>query len=294
VEIAEEALAAVARTRAQGLHFWGQAVGVSTVGRDDDATLMRLDAATSEDTTALATLSDLCLGFAVRARLGSGHGLATASLSLQHTAAPRGAVVCGSRVVWTDGERRALTQAYLEDETGALVGSAQAWFLVVPLGPDVVVTPMPWERTPVDVPVLAPGDLSPTEHAAAVAATRARARAASSGLPLSEELLGLSWKPDGDDGLLGTSDLGPHLANRVGDAQGGAIYGAAATAARRLAGPGQRLAGGAMQYLRPGRGEQLAVTATAVRRGRRAEFVEVEVAVDGRVAASAHFTFLAE
>lgn len=295
MEIDAQALGAVARTRAQGLHFWGRVVGVSIVGTHEDTTVMQLGAENARDATALATVADLSLGFAVRARGAAGSRLATTSLSLQLTAPAQGAVACTSRVAWSNDDGRALSEAVLQDDTGTLVGLARAWFLVLPLPAGVTITPMPWEREPDGVPPLRADDLTPVEHAAALAATQARARSASGGLGFPEELLGLTWAegPGDDDAILGAAELGPHLANRVGDAQGGALYGAAATAARRLAGPGQTVVDGAMQYLRPGRGDRLSVTARALRRGRRAEFVDAEVSVDGRVAATARFTLLA-
>lgn len=293
MQIDAGALRAVARTRAEGLHFWGQSVGVSMVDRREGATRLRLAAENAGDLTALATLTDLALGFAIRAREGSGRRLATASLSLHHIAPPQGSVLCTSSVAWSGGDGRALSEAELEDETGALVGLARAWFLVLPMPPDAVVTPMPWERDAVDVPDLTADDLDATEREAALAATRARIRSAASGLALTEELLGLTWTRAGTDRLIGTAPVGPHLGNRIGDVQGGAMYGAAATAARRLAAPGQTVVDGAMQYLRPGRGERLDVTARALRRGRRAEFVDADVSVDGRLAATARFTLLA-
>ena len=96
-----------------------------------------------------------------------------------------------------------------------------------------------------------------------------------------------------DDRLVGDVPHGPHLGNRVGNVQGGALFGLAATAARRLVGGDQQLADGSLQFLRPGTGGDLRVSATLLRRGRTVSAVEAEVSCDGRVLVSGHFSLMA-
>lgn len=287
------ALAAVARTRAQGLHFWGRMLGIETVTSADGTPLLRACAGT--DPTTVATLTDVSLGQAIRADLGNDLRLATTSLTMQHVAAPSGPVTCGSRVVWMhpDGHR-ALAQAYAEDAAGALVATARAWFTVLPVPVGTTIVPMPWERAAsVEAPVaLVASDLTPDELVAVRTATAALRRRQQAGKPLAEELLDMTWAPDGDR-LSGTATLGPHLGNRVGMLQGGALYGAMALTAQRLAGPDLMLAEGSLQYLRPGQGGRLRVTATMARRGRTAAFVETTAEIDGRRVAAGHHTFFA-
>lgn len=288
------ALAAVARTRARGLHFWGRMLGIDTVMSPDGTPMLR--AAGECDPTTVATLTDVCLGQAIRTELGNELRLATTSLTLQHVADPVGPVTCGSRVVWMHPDQhRALAQAYAEDAEGALVATARAWFSVLPLPAGTTIVPMPWEREPEpgELPRLVPADLTPDELASARAATAALQRRTGSGRPLAEELLGATWRHDGENRLVGTAALGPHLGNRIGMLQGGALYGLAATAAQRLAGPDLVLAEGSLQYLRPGQVGDLVVTATMTRRGRTAAFVDILVEIDGREVATGHHTFFA-
>lgn len=286
-----DALAAVARTRAEGMHFWGRMLGLGLSPTSDGTPLLQATGGT--DATVVATLVDISLGQAIRAELGTANRLATVSLSLQHVRIGHGPITCGGRLVWIDPDgRRALAKAFAQDARGSLVATAQAWMAVVPLDPASTIVPMPWERPPTVVGALGPGDLTPTELAAATTATRALERAATSGRPVAEELLGLRWTERGDQ-VVGVAPNGPHLGNRVGNVQGGALYGLAAVAAGRLVGADQRLADGAIQYLRPGTGEQLRVSATLVRRGRSVSFVDTLVEADDVAVASAHFTFMA-
>ncbi|MCD4526630.1 acyl-CoA thioesterase domain-containing protein [Nocardioides sp. cx-173] len=299
------ALGAVARTRALGLHFWGQFVGVTPLDHTPGHTRMRLvpeSTVLSRDTrldlpvevTSLVTLADLSLGFAIRAQGSRHQRLATTSLSLQLVARPRGAVTCRSEVVWTSADAtRALVHAHLTDAADGPVAEAQAWFLTLPIPPDAEVTAMPWERRPSAVPRLSAADLTPEESAAVTAATIAAQRANALGSPVARELLGLEWSETSAERVVGAVEVGPHLANRIGDVQGGALFGIAATAAERLMGEGLELADAGMQYLRPVRGSRLSVTATAVRRGRSAGFVEARIDVDGQTTNVAHLTFLA-
>lgn len=288
-----DALAAIARTRAQGLHFWGRILGIDTITAPDGTPLLR--AAAGADLTAVATLTDVSLGQVIRAGIEGPIRLATTSLTIQHVTAPSGAVSCGSRVIWMDpAGHRALAQAYAEDDAGALVATARAWFSVLPLPAGTPYTPMPWERDADQgaLPTLTAADLTADELAAAQAATAAQQRRTESGLGLAEELLDVDWRTDGDR-VVAAAAFGPHLGNRVGMLQGGALYGITALAAQRAAGPGMVLAEGSLQYLRPGHEGEIIATASLTRRGRTVAFVDVSVEIAGREIATGHHTFFA-
>ena len=304
MELHPAALGAVARCRAVGLHFWGQINGITPLDARPDLTRMRLapestlltrsvDGDLPVDVTALATLADVSLGLAIRARGPRDRRLATTSFSLQQVRDARGAVTCHSELVWSDpGGDRALVRARLTDAAG-LVAIAEAWFLTLPLGPDVRVTPMPWERTGRRVVRrVSPEDLTDDELRASRTATLACARAAATGVPLARALLGLEWSESGEEQVVGRAEIGPHLSNRVGDVQGGALLGFASTAGARLAAEGAVLADAHLQYIRPVRGEHLTVTASTVRRGRSAHFVDATVEVGGKVTNTARLTYL--
>lgn len=302
-----DTLQAVARTRAQGLHFWGRMLGITAAPHGASATNPTgpmILTASAADVTTVATLSDVGLGSALRAHHAAESGgvlrLATTSLTIQHAGSATGArpatdsVTCTSGVSWIDpAGSRALMSATVSDDSGRLVASAQGWMAMLPVAPGTAIIPMPWEVQAVDIEKLAPGDLTEAEYAAADTGTQALERALASGLPLAEELLGVSWTAD-EDGkrLTGTLATGPHLGNRVGNVQGGSLYGLAATAASRLAGPEHQLSDGSMQFLRPGTGGELRVTATMLRRGRTISFVDTTIEQGDVLIASAHFTLM--
>jgi acyl-coenzyme A thioesterase PaaI-like protein len=299
------ALRAVARTRAEGLHLWGRMLGLrlapDTTSRADGEYLLQAESLDGRpDVTTLATLVDVGAGYTIRGHLGGGVRLATTSMSLQPTAlatAPAtGPLTCRSRLFWLapDGDR-ALIRGYVTDATGAPIATATVWMVVLGTSPAGAVVPMPWDGPgPGESEArLTAADLTEPELAFATSATAAIERSGRSGRPVAEELLDVTWTPDGTDRLIGTVSHGPHLGNRVGNVQGGALFGLTATAAGRLVGEGQQLADGSVQFLRPGTGGDLRVVATTVRRGRTVSAVDAVVECDGRVLVSAQFTLMA-
>jgi acyl-coenzyme A thioesterase PaaI-like protein len=296
----EYALGAVARTRAHGMHFWGQFLGISHQRTSDGRSLLRL---VPEDlppqarpsTAALATVADIALGSAVRLAVGAGRRLGTTTLSLHHVTEPQGTVVTDSEAVWVDPDRsKCLAHAVLRDETEQVVATAQGWFLVLPVPDGLELAVMPWERDETaPVGPVTDADLDDAEKLAVETATESSMRAAAHGTSAREALLGVQWEAALEGRVRGFAPVGPHIANRVGHVQGGAMYGVAAAAAARAAGPGLRLADGTMQYLRPGQGQILTVEAVPSRTGRRAAFVDVRVSVDDVLATTSSFTLLA-
>lgn len=291
------ALRAVARTRGEGLHLWGRMLGLASVPDDvpraDDEYLLQ---AAGADITSLATLTDVGAGYTIRGHLGDQVRLATTSLSLQPigpaAAAASGPVTCRSRLIWLAPDlSRALVRGYVTDPGGAPIATATVWMVVLSSEPAASLVPMPWEG-PGAGPALTESDLTPDEWTFAVSASAAIARSAASGRPVPEELLDVTWTLGSDTRLIGTVPHGPHLGNRVGNVQGGALFGLAATAATRLVG-GQQLADGSVQYLRPGTGGDLQVTATMVRRGRTVSAVDATVTCDRRELIGARFSLMA-
>lgn len=288
-----DALAAAARTRALGMHFWGHSHGIALVGADGDVARMRIPGPAS--VPALSTLADVAIGWAVHLRLEVPGRLATATLSLQLAAPPTGAVEATTQVQWMDTDRgHALVQARLTDETGALVATGQSWFLAMPIPDGVRRSQMPWERETAEIAPLAPADLDEAEREAVLTATAALERAAAEGTHFGDELLGLVVEQPDADHVVATATIGPHLGNRIGNVQGGAQWGAAAFAATRLASPHMRLAEGTLHYLRPGKGERLTVRVEALRRGRSTEFFRIDAETDGTVISTGEFTFLTD
>ncbi|HYH29016.1 MAG TPA: hypothetical protein VD903_01420 [Pseudonocardia sp.] len=306
-DIRASAIAAVARTRAHGLHYYGQILGITPAADDRGPRRPHLvpDRAVTPGPVppvALAAIADLAMGSSIRAVVGAGRRLGTVSMTLHHIAP----VVCAPviptpRVVRLDEQQRnGLARVDLTDATGALVGAGQGWFMALPVPVGTTLRPLPWEHPELPhVPPLGSADLEAHEVAAVEATVRAAERAHRRGTSVSEELTALTWEDGCPEGTArGSLRIGPELTNRVGHVQGGALYGIGiAAAARAITGsrpdgsPPWVPADGSWQFLRPGDGALLVAEATAGRVGRAAAFASVTVTVDGRSVGAGHFAF---
>lgn len=300
-DIEASAIAAVARVRAQGMHFYGQILGIvpAEPGGGPGGPHLAPDRVVVPGPVppvALAAVADLAMGSAVRAAVGPGRRLGTVSMTLHHTApVVRAPVAPAARVVWLDEEQRhAVARVECTDASGALVAVGQGWFMALPAPDGVPLRLLPWELG--ELPPVAPltaDDLEPDERAAVEATVRAAGRARTRGTSVAEELTAPDWATGLPEGSArGTLRIGPELANRVGHLQGGALYGLGlAAAARALGDPELEPADGSWQFLRPGDGAELVVEATVTRRGRGAAFATVTLTVDGRDVGAGQFAF---
>jgi acyl-coenzyme A thioesterase PaaI-like protein len=306
-DIRASAIAAVARTRAHGLHYYGQILGITAAATNGGPARLRLDpdrAVTPGPVppVALATIADLAMGSSIRDVVGAGRRLGTVSMTLHHIApvvtAP---VIPAPRVIWLDDEQRnGLAGVDLTDATGAPVGAGLGWFMVLPVPDSTNLRLLPWELHELPhVPPVACDELEAHEVAAVEATVRAAERARARGTSVSEELTALTWDESCSEGTArGSLRIGPELTNRVGHVQGGALYGIgiaaaakAVTASRPAGGPLLEPADGSWQFLRPGDGAVLVAEATVSRVGRAAAFASVTVTVDGRAVGAGQFAF---
>ncbi len=299
-DIGASAIAAVARTRAQGLHYYGQILGITA--RPADAGPRRPHLAPDRCVTpgpvppvALAAVADLAMGSAVRAAVGVGRRLGTISMTLHHLAPVVTAPVrTEASLVWLDADRgNGLARADLTDATGALVGAAQGWFMTLPVPEGTTLRLLPWELDELPpAPDLAPGDLRDSERAAVEATLRAAERARSRGTSVRAELTALTWEDAAGKGTArGSLRIGPELTNRVGHVQGGALYGIGLAAAAHAVGSGFEPADGHWQFLRPGDGDVLVADASVSRLGRGAAFASVRLTADGSPVGAGQFAF---
>jgi acyl-coenzyme A thioesterase PaaI-like protein len=298
--VLERALLAVGRTRALGLHFYGNFVGIGGGPSPLATSRLSIDGeppgvgAPGVSAVALATVADLAVGSAIRSHLEVGARMATATLSIQHpTEAVDGPVAGLGDAEEVRGDQPS-GRCVLVAPDGRPVGYAQGWFAALPPPLGWVQRPLPWEwetLPAIDVPTLA--ELDEAESAAVNAALAAGDRARQRGTSISEELLHFRWQPDlGEGHAAGELTNGPELANRVGHIQGGALYGAAAiVAAQALGVPLTRLVDGHYQFLRIADGALLHGEATVLRRGRLASFVEAKLSVDGKAVGFGLFSF---
>jgi acyl-coenzyme A thioesterase PaaI-like protein len=302
-DIQASAIAAVARVRAQGMHFYGQILGITPVSTGGGLRSPHLvpDPAVvpgQVPPVALAAVADLGMGSAVRAAVGPGRRLGTVTMTLHHLApvvtAP---VVPVASVAWLDEDQRnAVARVDCTDASGRLVAAGQAWFMALPVPEGARMRLLPWERDDLRAPAaLTVDDLDPDERAAVDATLRAAERARTHGTSVAEELTALSWDAGAPEGTArGALRIGPELGNRVGHVQGGALYGmglAAAARAARATGAALDPAEGSWQFLRPGDGVDLRVEATVTRSGRSAAFAAVTLTVDGRAVGAGQFAF---
>lgn len=297
--VLDRALLAVGRTRALGLHFYGNFVGIGGSPGGIGTSRLSTDGeppgigAPGVSAVALATVADLAVGSAIRSHLEIGARMATATLSIQHPTHPVEGPVLGLGDAEASRGEQQSGRAVLVDPAGRPIGYAQGWFAALPPPPGWVQRPLPWEYEvppPVSVPTMA--DLDEAEAAAVSAALAAGQRARERGTSISEELLNFQWDAAGDGRATGALRNGPELANRVGHIQGGALYGAAAiVAAKALGVPLAHLVDGHYQFLRIADGAMLHGQATVLRRGRLASFVEAQLSVDGKAVGYGLFSF---
>ena len=297
--VLERALLAVGRTRALGLHFYGNFVGIGGAPGSVGTSRLTIDGeppgvgAEGVSAVALATVADLAIGSAIRSHLEIGARMATATLSIQHPTVPVAGPVAGlGEAEDTTGDQKS-GRCVLVGPDGKPVGYAHGWFAGLPPPPGWVQRPLPWEwdaQPTFEVPERSA--LDEQETAALTSALAAGGRARARGTSISEELLHFRWQPAAEGHAAGELTNGPELANRVGHIQGGALYGAAAiVAAQALGVPLTRLVDGHYQFLRIADGALLQGEASVLRRGRLASFVEARLSVDGKAVGYGLFSF---
>src|SRR5262245_43956159 len=182
--VLERALLAVGRTRALGLHFYGNFVGIGGAPAPLATSRLTIDGeppgvgALGVSAVALATVADLAIGSAIRSHLEVGARMATATLSIQHPTGPvEGPVVGHGDAEDTAGDQKS-GRCVLVAPDGRPVGYAQGWFAALPPPPGWVQRPLPWEwETQPEIAVPSSDDLDDSEQAAVVAALAAGERA---------------------------------------------------------------------------------------------------------------------
>jgi acyl-coenzyme A thioesterase PaaI-like protein len=297
-QVRDAAVAAVARTRALGMHYYGHVLGVATSPAGRPRPHLAPTRSVTPDVVppvSLAAVADLAMGSALRAATTPGRRLGTVSMTLHHAGSDaRPPIAADASVVWMDPEEtQGVTRCDLTDAGGRPVGVAQGWFMGLPVPDGVRLRLLPWELPePPEIAPLTYGELDADERAAVAATVEAAQRARDRGTSVSEELTEPAWSdPPAEGTARGTLMIGPALANRVGHVQGGAVYGIAVAAAARAVGPGLAVAEGHVQFLRPAAGTVLTAEARVTRRGRGAAFAEATLTVDDRTVATGLFAF---
>jgi len=273
--IRDQVLRAIAHNREPGLHFAGNFLGVSWDHVEASETRLSLDVAPHVadadgqlNIGALAMLADFALANCMRAILEPHQRLATVSLTLELTDAPRtGRLEAAGRFrgFIREGKGRIGKSEVLVVSGRAPVCVGSGAFMALDPPADVKLHPVPHRRRD-SPPVALPSrdELNPSEKEVLQRAETALEDPHPSFI---ERFWGyLPRRTKG--GAACKAPNGPHIGNRVGHAQGGVLLGLAASTAACAAPQGWRLSAVSGWFLRPGQGEALAANASIVHQGR--------------------------
>lgn len=268
-------LRGIALNRRPGFHFPGNFLDVSFDHVARDASQLGIDpgpwcvqADGQADLGALAILADLALAACMRAHLSRATRLATVSLNLQFTGAPRrGRLRAEGRFqgfLRGAARRFGMSSVTVTGAEGQVCyGSGTFIALDPPKGVRLHPVPLRSRRSPEPAPI-AEADLAPEERR-----ILARADAA---LAAPGSFIRNFWGG-------GTRfENGPHVGNRVGHAQGGLLVAMAAAHAALALPAGWQLSGISAVYVSPGEGRTLRAHATIVHQGRLTAVVRTRIA----------------
>lgn len=265
-------LRAIAANRKPGFNFPGYflelsydrvASGEAVASIDTGA--HNVDATGQADLGAVALLADMALASALRGTVGATARLATVTLQLQLTGAPRTGRLTASAAAdgFVGGVKGSQGMARAEIRSGRkLVGHASGTFMV--LGGKHATAPHPLPRRGEGrmAQALPPEHLNAEEERVFLRAADAL-RAAG---PFLAGFWGYVPKRR-KNGASCSAPHGLHIGNRVGHAQGGVTFGLAASTACAALGPEWPLVNASAWYVGPGVGLELRARSTITHRG---------------------------
>jgi len=265
--IREQVLRALAANREPGFHFAGNLLELSFDKVEPHDTRLSLDVAAhladadgQLNLGALCMLVDFAIAGCMRATLAPHQRLATVSLNIEFTTAPRtGRLEAAGQMAGfiREGKGRVGKGSVQVSNGEALVCVGTGAFMALDPPSGVTLHPVPHRtRSSPPVRLLSPHEYTEEERDIVRLAEAALADPQPSFI---ERFWGLRAN---------TMDNGPHVGNRVGHAQGGILLGLAASAATRALPSPWRLSGVSGWYLRPGEGSPLAAQSTVVHEGR--------------------------
>jgi acyl-coenzyme A thioesterase PaaI-like protein len=275
-------LRGIALNRTPGFHFPGNFLDVSFDRVALDGTRLTLDpgpwcadAAGEADFGATALLADLALGSCVRAQLTREVRVATVSLALQFTGAPRTGRL----------EARGEFQGFFENGAGrlglgrvTLGGSAgqichgTGSFMVLRPPKGVTLHPVPLRsRKSAPPPALKEKDLTAQERGILAQADAALAKCLHGG-----SFINHFWSLHARGGTAALAN-GLHVGNRVGHAQGGILLALAASSAASGLPENFRLSGLSAYYISPGDAKTLRASSSVVHQGRLTAVVRTRI-----------------
>ena len=277
-------LRAVALNRTPGFNFpgWFLELSYDRVGKDSavaslDTGPHNVDASGQMDLGAIALLADMALASALRGTVGASARLATVTMQLQLTGAPRVGRLTASATFegFLEGAKGQQGISRAEIRAGRrLVAHASGAFMVIG-GYKTAAHPLPRRGSGKLARNLHPEHLNAEEERIFLRAAEAL-RAEGSFLA---NFWGYLPKPT-KDGARCSAPHGMHIGNRVGHAQGGVTFGLAANTAVAALGPGWSMVSASAWYVGPGTGLKLRARSTIEHRGLLTAVVRTRVETD--------------
>ena len=279
-------LQAIAGNRVPGLHFAGHFLGLGWREVTDHTARMALaegphcrDADGTVDLVALGILADNVLATPTRTEAPPGARLGTITLQLHFTGAPVAGDLEAEARLLARSEGTALRQSLSSgtiSANGRTVCHASGEFVMLDAPPGVTLAPLPWQRTdPSQIVPVDARERDPEERAILRACDAALAKVSPQASFIQHLWGGLPRR--NTQGASHRVPIGPHIGNRVGHVQGGALFGLAAITARAAAPATMMLSNVSAWYISPGRGTALSIRSRVVHAGRTIAVVRTEI-----------------
>jgi acyl-coenzyme A thioesterase PaaI-like protein len=279
-------LNAIAGNRIPGLHFAGHFLSIEWREVTADTAQMAmaegphcLDADGAVNILALGILADNVLATPTRTEATPGARVATIHLQLQFTGEPITGDLNAEARLLGRSEGTVLQQSLSSgtiSANGKTVCHANGEFMLLNAPPGVNLPPLPWQRkdSPRIMPVTS-GELDTNERAILRACDTALAKASPQSSFIQHFWGGVPRRSK--HGASNLVVIGPHISNRVGHVQGGALLGLAATCARAAAPATMILSNVSAWYISPGRGEAIRIKSHVMHAGRTIAVVRTEI-----------------
>jgi len=289
--IRAQVLRGIALNREPGYHFAGNFLDLSYDHVGTDYIALSVDALPHcADTDGQLTLSgfailaDLVMAAAVRAGLAPHTRLATVTMNLQFTGAPRTGRLAGHGTMHGFIEGAAGRQGMSGVEirnAGGLVCTGSATFMVLKPPKGVELHPVPHRRRGANPAPDIGGRLRPDEKKILAIADGVIADVRAQGGSFIRRFWGVRAKHAAGSAQ-STVKNGPHIGNRVGHVQGGILLGLAAENAMAALTPHWSLTAISAWYISPGEGRSLKIKSKVVHHGRLIAVVRTEVTCKGK------------
>jgi len=229
---------------------------------------------------AFAMITDMGLATGIRASLDRATRLATVSLSLQMTAAPRigdltVASISEGFVIGAAGKQGlSRTQVHADGELTCFGSGA---FMILPPPPGVELHPIPWvDEVPPETSELDPATVTESEALILKRAEQSLANSLADGSDFINHFLG--FKPEAIKGAAHcVVQNGPHIANRVHHVQGGITLAHAMVTANAALSNAWSLTAVHASYISPGEGETITADSRVIHQGRMTAVVHTKL-----------------